>query len=183
MPKNLLEDSLNHFTTAMMSQLLENRKLSGNIIFSPLSGHLALSMLLNGAEGETKCQLKKLLGLDLEDGIEKIDSEYHDVLKELTGSELFKLESANRLFLGKKSSDEFNEAILNTFGEKPLIVDFKKELENARSVINEFVETKTNGKIQNLISKGILKPSTAFVIVNALYFKGETFWTSIRKHS
>ena len=156
----------------MLSQLLENKKLEGNILFSPLSGHLALAMLLNGAEGDTKHQLKKGLGLPYEADLKQFNSEYRNILKQLKSSEHFEVEIANKAFLGRDPSDEFEEAIMNTFGGKPSILNFVRDIENARNIINQFVMEKTNGKIQNLITKRVLKPSTAFVIVNALYFKG-----------
>ena len=77
--------------------------------------------------------------------------------------------------MAKEASSEFNEAFQDTFGDKPSVVNFKDEPEITRSIINQFVENKTHGKIQNLIPKEILKPNTAFVIINALYFKGNAF--------
>ena len=93
----------------------------------------------------------------------------------------WKLETTNKAYLAKKPSNNFNNVIQDTFIEKPSVIDFKKESEDdVRRIINQHVEEKTHGKIKNFISKGVIKPKTAFIIVNALYFKGNF---SLTKHS
>ena len=42
----------------------------------------------------------------------------------------------------------------------------------ARKAINDWVESKTNDKIKELITEGILDDLTKLVLVNAIYFKG-----------
>jgi serpin B len=51
-------------------------------------------------------------------------------------------------------------------------VDFITATENARKTINAWVEKKTNGKIKDLISPGVLDSMTRLVLTNAIYFKG-----------
>ena len=50
-------------------------------------------------------------------------------------------------------------------------LDFAND-EAARQVINTWVADQTNQKIKDLIPPGFLNPSTAMVLVNAIYFKG-----------
>ena len=136
---------------------------------------MALSMLLNAAEGETKKQLLTGLGLDKfsEDSVvEHFNSEYIEVLKKLRSTEKFKLEVANRAYVAKKTTEKFDKDLDLVFGSKPALVNFKEEPEETRQMINQFVANKTHGKIKNLLAKDILRPSTAFVIISALYFEG-----------
>jgi len=53
------------------------------------------------------------------------------------------------------------------------VLDFGSEAEKSRTIINTWVEDQTNQKIKDLIPPGILDASTAMVLVNAIYFKGE----------
>ncbi|NXW66813.1 SPB6 protein, partial [Eurystomus gularis] len=51
-------------------------------------------------------------------------------------------------------------------------IDFMHAWEDSRRQINAWVEERTEGKIQNLLAKGILGSQTRLVVVNAVYFKG-----------
>ena len=51
-------------------------------------------------------------------------------------------------------------------------VDFGDE-EGTRRKINSWVEEKTQNRIKDLISPGVLDSMTRLVLVNAIYFKGE----------
>jgi len=52
-------------------------------------------------------------------------------------------------------------------------VDFYNEYEKARILINEWVENETNGKIKDLIPRGVIDPATVMVLTNAIYFRSE----------
>uniref|UniRef100_A0A674MUH4 Serpin B6 n=1 Tax=Takifugu rubripes TaxID=31033 RepID=A0A674MUH4_TAKRU len=51
-------------------------------------------------------------------------------------------------------------------------VDFRAAAETSRSNINSWVEKQTEGKIKDLLAKGIVTGDTRLVLVNAIYFKG-----------
>ncbi len=51
-------------------------------------------------------------------------------------------------------------------------VDFGDE-EGTRRKINSWVEEKTQNRIKDLISPGVLDSMTRLVLINAIYFKGE----------
>lgn len=171
--KNMLVDSMSHFTTNLFSNLLENKDLSGNVMFSPMSSHHALVVLMGGAEGKTKKQLKSGLGLSSEEDIQSLISILKHALGKTITREHLRVETANKAYLAKKPSNKFNKLIYALSGDKPSVIDFKNEPEDeVREIINQYVEAGTHGKIKNFITKGIIKRDTAFIIVNALYFKG-----------
>jgi len=168
--KNLV-DSMNYFTSELLINLLENKILSGNVLFSPFSCHLALGMVAIGAKGKTKKEIESGLGYSNDD--QTLNAEYKNVLKKLNSDKNVTLESANKAYLSKQPSSSYSDAIKETFNAKPSLVTFKKENEDEiRREINEYVEKKTHGKIKNFLSKGIIKKNTAFILINALYFKG-----------
>ena len=66
--------------------------------------------------------------------------------------------------------DTLSKAYSSTFRQ----VNFATNAETVRSEINGWVAEVTMRRIKDLISPGILNALTRLVIVNAIYFKGET---------
>jgi serpin B len=56
---------------------------------------------------------------------------------------------------------------------QPTAVDYAGATEAARKQINDWVEAKTNRKIQELFKPGVLDAQTRLVLANAIYFKGD----------
>jgi len=52
-------------------------------------------------------------------------------------------------------------------------LDFARETENSRLIINHWVEEQTNNRIKDLIPPGVLNQLTRLVLTNAIYFKGK----------
>ena len=50
-------------------------------------------------------------------------------------------------------------------------MDYIKDTENSRQIINAWVEKQTNQKIKDLLPTGILTVDTRLVLTNAIYFK------------
>ncbi|XP_057196227.1 leukocyte elastase inhibitor-like isoform X2 [Triplophysa rosa] len=85
----------------------------------------------------------------------------------------YMLSLANRLY-GEKSYQFIDKFIRDSqkyyqAGLEP--VDFITNAEAARVNINNWVEKQTQGKINNLLAKGVVSPMTRLVLVNAIYFK------------
>uniref|UniRef100_A0A8C5TDF4 Serpin B6 n=1 Tax=Malurus cyaneus samueli TaxID=2593467 RepID=A0A8C5TDF4_9PASS len=84
------------------------------------------------------------------------------------------LRTANRLY-GEKTFEflpSFIESIKKCYHAGLEQTDFIHAWENSRKQINDWVEERTEGKIQNLLAEGILNSLTRLVLVNAIYFKG-----------
>jgi len=166
-----LSDSMNYFTTNLFSNLLASEELTGNILVSPFSSHLALGMVANGAKGNTKKEIERALGYSKSD--QALNSEYKSVLKKMSGDKNLTLETANKAYFSKEPSKKYTKVIKKTFNDQPTVIDFKNTPEEEiRGMINEFVMERTHGKIKNLISKDLITKNTAFILINALYFKG-----------
>ncbi|XP_005149990.1 ovalbumin-related protein Y-like isoform X1 [Melopsittacus undulatus] len=156
-----------------------------NIFFSPLSILSTLAMVYLGARGNTKSQMKKVLHFDNITGIgDAIDyecdaSEYiHNALKDLLSdltmpNATYLLKFADKLYIEKtypilpeylKCAKKFYKAGMEE-------VDFKTAAEEARQLINSWVEKETNGQIQDFLVSGSVGKDTALVVVNAIYFK------------
>ncbi|NXA48179.1 SPB6 protein, partial [Nothocercus julius] len=89
------------------------------------------------------------------------------------------LRTANRLY-GEKTFgflSSFTESSQKFYHAGLEPTDFVHSSEDSRKQINRWVEDKTEGKIQNLLAKGMINSATRLVLVNAIYFKGN--WESI----
>ncbi len=178
-----------------------NKKTSAtkeNSILSPYSLSSLLTILSSGASGNTQLQLIKTLQLkdqplcSLNKDLDEINSALQFAkpcagfsckirtlasnLGLTTPQASFVIANAIWAKKGLNYQPTFvNQLQLNhtaTF----YAVDFVNEPEQARQTINDWVTKKTNGKINELIGKGMISSSTQLVLTNAIYFKG--IWQS-----
>ncbi len=123
-----------------------------NIVYSPLSIKYALTMLNEGAVGESKAQIDKVLGA------------YH--FKSYTNSANLSL--ANALFVNSTKKDKIKEAYsssLNTNFNAELIYDDFTSPDN----INTWVSNKTFDLVKDILKADDLDPDYSyFALVNAL---------------
>ncbi|NXL51098.1 SPB6 protein, partial [Podilymbus podiceps] len=101
--------------------------------------------------------------------------EYQSLLSEINDPNTkYVLRTANRLY-GEKTFEflsSFIESSQKLYHAGLEQTDFMHAPEDSRKQINDWVEEKTEGKIQNLLAKGVLDSMTRLVLVNAIYFKG-----------
>ncbi|XP_065688242.1 ovalbumin-related protein Y-like [Patagioenas fasciata] len=157
-----------------------------NVFYSPLSIISALAMVYLGARGNTQSQMEKVLHFDNVTEVgNAIDSqcgssEYiHNSLKDLLSdiarrNASYSLEIADKLYIEKtypvvpeylKCAKKFYRAELEE-------VNFKTAAEEAKQLINSWVEKETDGKIRNFLEPDSVDLDTVLVLVNAVYFKG-----------
>jgi len=72
--------------------------------------------------------------------------------------------------------EDYIHKVEEYYGAKAVSLDFIKETEKSRQIINTFIEEQTNNKIKELIPQGMLSPMTRLVLTNAIYFKGTWEW-------
>jgi len=156
------------------------RRENGNIIFSPISLSLALSMALAGAESSTEEAMIEALQFSLPE--EEVYPTFNALLlaieesqklpiEESEGDE-FQLNIANSIWgqAGYDFKQEFLDILAKNFGAGMYLVDYIEDPENARQLINNWVEEETQGKIEDLIPQGAIDTLTRLVLANAIYF-------------
>jgi len=176
--KTLAEDNT-AFALAFYNQILSK---DGNIIFSPFSISLALSMAMAGAETTTEQTMANALQFSLTSN--KIHPSFNALLlaieesQEQTPTDIegshFQLNMANSIW--GEEDFEFKAAFLETlarqYGAGLFTVDFKENPEGARLAINDWVAEETEQKIRDIIPIGVINPFTRLVLANAIYFNG-----------
>jgi serpin B len=158
------------------------RSEDGNIIYSPFSISLAVSMALAGAESTTEESMIEALQLALpEDAIHPAFNALVLAIEESQEKELdgmdgtsFQLNIANSIW--GQADYAFKQTFLDTlaqhYGAGIFTVDFIKNPEGARLAINDWVAEETAQKIEDLIPQGAIDPLTRLVLANAIYFNG-----------
>lgn len=141
-----------------------------NVVFSPISIQTALSFVMLGASGETLNEMKAALKFN-----DISEAKILENFQKLTGNfETVGLAVANKIYLMKNYSinQKFEAIATKNFQSEVNVVDFAKNEETAEN-INQWVESKTNNKIKDLIKADSLDTNTRFVLVSAIYFKAD----------
>lgn len=158
------------FSFHFFKSLQAEQEADKNIFVSPLSLHIALGMLVNGANGETKTEILKALKSD-QLSLSELNEAYKKLLTELPKADpLVKMALANAIFY--KNSFPFEAAYLNSIQQ-----NFNAQVTGLPFVpadlvtINKWASDNTNGKIPKVLNK--LDDNLVMLLMNALYFKGD----------
>jgi len=162
-----LTRSISQFSTDLYQTAIQGT--SSNIIMSPFSVHMALTLAFMGANGKTADEL--LRGLRLSGTRQEISQQVQELIEPMQNNQMLKV--ANKVYVMdtyniKKEFDVIAKQQFHSEAEK---LNFAKSTESANT-INTWVEEKTNDKIKDLIDPKSLGVDTRMVLVNAIYFKG-----------
>jgi serpin B len=147
---------------------------SKNLMLSPLSASVALTMALNGADGETHNQMKEMLGYPTDMTLQEINSTYKSLVGQLLAAdEKVNISLANALFYrnGFSVKAPYISTIRDDFDAEVEGLDFDQP--SAITTINKWAADNTNQKITKVIEE--ISAEAVMFLMNALYFKGS--WT------
>ncbi len=164
--------SSNQFGIELFTRTAEGE--TGNLMLSPLSASVALTMALNGGAGETYEQMREMLGYPADMTIAEINEAYKNLVGQLlTVDPKVTLTLANALFyrLGFPVKQSFSDVLANDFKAHIEGLDF--DLPSSVDVINQWASDKTKGRIPKVIDE--ISDAAVMFLMNALYFKGD--WT------
>lgn len=145
----------------------------GNIFISPTSLSMALSMIYNGADGETKNEIAKAMHTTLEP--KEVNHANASLINMLyKNSEGITLEIANSLWLIEQFhfQETFKDDTQNYFNGKIEEIDLTDSKSAER--INDWVKKVTHGNIDHIVESP-LNQDFVSILINAMYFKGD--WT------
>jgi serine protease inhibitor len=157
------------FAFRLFRQLVAEPKPE-NIFFSPASVMLCLCLLQDGATGETREAMAKVLEVA---GLEP--KELRPVIVALKSALQFegpglRLEAANSLCCSNRWTPrpEYFAKVREDYDTEVMVLDFGNPETVTR--INSWVSEKTGGRIESILNS--LHPLALLVAVNAVYFKG-----------
>ena len=163
-------DANTDFTFRLLHQLVP--KAPGqNVFVSPYSITNALSVLMNGAEGETQSQIETALGLG-STPIGDVNTANRLLLPSLCSPDpKVKVSIATALWGARPYPTAFKDTVTSDYFADAHVINFG-DSDGAAKTINDWVSSKTKGKIDQIVSPDNLGGATS-VITNAVYFHGE----------
>jgi serpin B len=144
----------------------------GNLMLSPLSASIALTMLLNGADGDTFTQIRDALGYAPEQDLGAINETYRALREALLAADpSVQLALANAAFYDGSHGFKapFLEALRGAFDARVEPLNFQNPA--SVDVVNRWANDHTNGRIPRVLEE--LDPDLVLLLMNALYFKGD----------
>lgn len=145
------------FALSFFKEVNRNVKPGENVVVSPYSAGVVLSMLAEGAEGETRVEFDNALNGCL-------------FKAEELGDEKVVVESANSVWVSDDFSvrNRYVDLLSNDFNAFITTQNFADPA--TLKAINNWCAENTSGKITEIIDR--LGPDMVMVLVNALYFNG-----------
>jgi len=166
----------NNFAMNFYSQISKNT--SESIFFSPISIFTAFAVTYEGAQGETASDIQQIFGFQTDS--QERRNHFQFMLKEFEnagfmdmGTPEYELQMANALWVADHFDPKQNyiDTAKTYYNSKVDKVDF---VSNAGvETINNWVREQTQDKIDKLFEDDSTDDLTAFVMTNAIYFKGE----------
>ena len=147
---------------------------SGNVVLSPVSAALDLSMVLNGADGQTRQEMLSALslnGLELS-AINEANAQLIKVIR--TPANSITLSVADSLWADSRRVPLRPGYVKQTqtwYDAEMTDIDFSDP--TAATQINGWASKETHGRIAKVIDR--IDPADLLLLLNAVYFKGQ--WT------
>ncbi len=163
-------ESVNTFGLNVFSEIVETENPETNIIISPLSLNIALSMVYNGADGQTSEEMKNVLEYQ-NLTIDEINDCYYLLIDQLQSVDRkVELSIANSLWIDNKLPvyAEFLNTLQKKYYAEAENIDFSDP--ETVGEINKWVKKQTNRKIKKIIND---TKGDKMALLNAIYFEGK----------
>jgi len=142
-----------------------------NVFISPFSVSTVLQMVANGAAGDTKAEMQRVLKTTALPA-ETLNAAGKNLNQSLNSQTNVILNLANAIWYkeGFHLKPGFVSANRNFFSAELAGVDFAKP--ESAQIINDWADTSTHGKIKQVV-QWPFDPLTRVILANAIYFKGK----------
>lgn len=163
-------------TTFALDMYQKVRDNEGNIFFSPYSISTAFAMTFAGAQCETQKQMAGVFHFSLDPcQLHPSFSELQTHFQRLQENNPFRLNIANAIWIqeGYQLLQTFEELNQKYYQANMFNLNFRQDPDGSRLKINDWIEDKTKGKIQDLLPSGAVNTLTRLVLTNTIYFKAE----------
>jgi serine protease inhibitor len=164
-------DSANRFAFDLFKPVIADAKGTENIMISPFSITSALSMTLNGADGETFEAMRKALRLE-DKTLQQINETYLKLMTEMVPvDQRVILEIANSVWVEKRLTvkEPFMTALETWYKAEARDIDVTDP--DAVDIVNAWIAEKTHDKITDMLD--YLHPDLNMLLINAIYFNGK----------
>ena len=169
---DVIINSVNNFAFDLYRKIVN--ETDENVILSPFSLYITLSMIYEGAQEDTADEMANILHFPADDGLRqgsfaKLQNDINNRKSKST------LKLSNNVWIqdGLSIKDGFRNNIDNYYFANIEELDFMDNPEGSRETINQWVDKETEGKIKEILPKGSIDKATMIALTNAIYFKGD----------
>lgn len=170
--------TITNFALRLYKQLAE--EIPGNILFSPVSLSSTVALLSLGAHADTQAQILQSLGFNLtETPAADIHRGFQSLLHTLDlPSPKLELKLGHSLFLDRqlKPQQRFLDSAKELYGALAFSANFTEAAATGQQ-INDLVRKQTYGQVVGCLPE--FDRDTLMVLLNYIFFKGETSRTGI----
>ena len=169
------------YSTRTVSKLLGGEE-AANVVYSPANLYLALAMLSETTDGESRAQLLSLLGLD---DTAEAQGAGNYIWRNLYGeTSTGGTQLASSLWLSDRVP--YNEETIETLAQQYLASTFSAPMGEKKtdSAIAEWINENTGGLLDSAAGGIETKPKTVMLLLTTLYFKDQwrdEFWENATK--
>lgn len=159
------------FAFDLAKRVVKTEGQGRNVFISPLSLHIALGMILNGANAQTAQEIQKTLNLNAQT-LAEANQTYQNLMENLPATDPKQtLQLANSVWYRNtfEVAQSFGDVLKQTFKAEMSAQDFTNPATIGK--INDWASRKTNGKIPKVIDA--IQPENELFLLNALYFKAD----------
>ncbi|OKZ07221.1 MAG: serpin [Bacteroides oleiciplenus] len=171
-----LLDANTDFAFRFFSQVCNTEDEKPNVFVSPLSASLCLSMISNGASGNTLTEMQDVLGFPASsfslDDLNNYNQKLTTALLDLDNTTQLGIANSIWVKQGFKVYDSFVNVNKQMYDAQVQELDFTSP--TAKDVINRWCAEQTNDCIKEVIK--VIPANARMYLLNALYFKG--IWAS-----
>lgn len=154
---------INRFAFSLFEQIYKSDS-EANICISPTSASAAISMVANGAEGNTLEQILHTLSAA---NLDELNN--RKIIGEQAPTDDTTLKSANSIWVNENQPVKEKFIEVNKLHHDAQISNVPFNA-NTVAAINDWCSQQTNGKINNILDK--LDENSRMILINALYLKG-----------
>lgn len=171
-PDDAFKSAYGNFSVELLKKCFDGKS---NTLISPLSVSSALAMTANGANGQTKDEMEKVLGSGMT--LDELNKYLSSFSGSLTSGEDFKLKNANSIWFIKDNNFNVNNEFLQTNADFYHAEIYKRaysgEIVND---INNWVSEHTDGMIDKLLDNGDALSNIALINATAFNAVWETYY-------
>ncbi|MBR2214252.1 MAG: hypothetical protein IJ849_00680 [Selenomonadaceae bacterium] len=165
-----LRRSVSHFNWSYYDILPKDK----NLFYSPYSIDTALSLLANGAAGQTKQELCQALGVNALNALNEDQLAFQRHLQKDYGEDIT-LATANMLLVNKDQARkgigrDFKKTAQKYYGAETRVADFARRLDKEKENIQKWVDKNTNHFMPDY--RSIATKNTVADLLNVIYFQG-----------
>ncbi|KAG7567920.1 Serpin domain [Arabidopsis thaliana x Arabidopsis arenosa] len=165
-------ENQNNVVARLAKQVIDTEANGFNLVFSPTSINVLLSLIAAGSSPNTKEEILSFLMSPSTDHLNAVLAKISDSGPER--SDLC-LSAANGVWIDKSFSlkSSFKELLENSYKATCSQVDFATKPGDVMDEVNKWAEVNTNGLIKKILSRDSIETirSSTLVLANAVYFK------------